>query len=157
MIFLKHRISPPKSILLISTGIFRMSLGELSKWKKCLFSNICSSEDCYYTTSPASHHPNDHNVSQKWDPPLSSNIVFDARRPMAVMGQRSRLVFTKISHFKWERNVWCIQTWARQNFQEGDRIWCSRGGQNLKNFKRGDWKNPRGGLGPFFGDQNFSN
>ena len=30
------------------------------------------------------------------------------------------------------------QTWARQNFQEGDRIWCSRGGQNLKNFKRGD-------------------
>ena len=59
-----------------------------------------SSEDCYYTTSPASHHPNDHNVSQKWDPPLSSNIVFDARRPMAVMGQRSRLVFTKISYFK---------------------------------------------------------
>ena len=103
MIFLKHRISPPKSILLISTGIFRMSLGELSKWKKCLFSNICSSEDCYYTTSPASHHPNDHNVSQKWEPPLSSNIVFDARRPMAVMGQRSRLVFTKISHFKWEK------------------------------------------------------
>ena len=35
-------------------------------------------------------------------------------------------------------NIDVDQTWARQNFQEGDRIWCSRGGQNLKNFKRGD-------------------
>ena len=56
-----------------------------------------------------------------------------------------------------QEEVHWMQTWARQNFQEGDRIWCSRGGQNLKNFKRGDRENPKGGLGPFFGDQNFSN